>query len=613
MLRRTGSLPSLPMNAFDGPVQGQFRAWGARRVRALHPFPFADPALARFYGVDRAYVIDLPAGTDTPRMVQALRGIPGAFDAVSLDGVGSLAEFFPNDPEFVRQYGLHNEGQIGGTLDADVDAPAAWSIHTGNAGTVTIAFVDSGIDEHPDLLGRLIAGQNVNDPTNPTETTDPVGHGTHVAGVAGATGHNGFGVAGMSWGASLMPVRYTNSRGTGTSSQVAAGILWAADNGADVINLSVQFYNLDAATEATFESAVNYAHDRGILLIAAAGNEDLFFGRPPGPVAAPARFANCMAVTATTSSDAFASFSNFGPEVDICAPGAEIYSTDDALSFRFRSGTSAAAPLVSGLAALMLSFAPELTNDQVRDLLVATVEDLGPPGHDTQFGYGRINAHQALRALLSPVFLLGSDPPDGAIDARQPFDPDGSNVQGWQQIDLFLAAPPSVALMPEDFTVNQVSRAAAQGTADASGASLADAPVDGAVSSDSTVEGGPLSGPAIEDVIALDETTVRVVLSEPIPPGTWTQITLTRGGVAQSVCLGYLPGDANGDRTANPALDLTALITCLEVGGCPDWQTDINRSGDSGTPDVARLIDLFNGPAAYSSWTGAHLDPSPCE
>ncbi|GAB4531927.1 MAG: hypothetical protein Kow0063_11870 [Anaerolineae bacterium] len=302
-------------------------------------------------------------------------------------------ETTPNDPSYGLQWGL-----------SKIKAPSAWDITTGTS-EVIIAIVDTGIDlEHPDLNcpGKLLSGYDFyNNDSNPD---DDHGHGTHVAGIAAACTNNATGVAGLAWGARLMPVKVLSSGGTGTYEQVAAGIIYATDHGADIINLSLG----GSAGSDTLFNAVQYAHSRGRLVVAATGNN-------AGPVLYPAAYAAAMAVAATTSTDQRAWFSNYGPETDIAAPGVSIYSTFPG-SYGYLDGTSMATPFVSGLAALIWSFNPDLPRDQVRGVIESSADDLGTPGKDDYFGYGRINAWRALNSLIdlqtSPgqiTFLIDDD------------------------------------------------------------------------------------------------------------------------------------------------------------------------------------------------------------
>ncbi|MFQ5413141.1 MAG: S8 family serine peptidase [Phycisphaerae bacterium] len=358
--------------------------WHVQRITRLYPHPFQHQALAVKYGLDRTYVVEVPTGTDTPVMAADFDALVDIVEHCDLAQVGSVS-LIPNDASFDQLWGMHNTGQTGGTVDADIDAPEAWDIHTGDPGTVTVAVIDSGVSPHVEFGDRLIPGTNTQNPSTPDDTSDSCPHGTHVAGTVAATGNNGIGVAGVSWGALIMPVRIANGCSFNVG-DLTEGIIWATEHGADICTMSLQvsFFN------QALEDAVNFAHDAGVLLIAATGNNMGNF------VAYPAKFENCMGVAATTDTDTHASFSNWGPEVDLAAPGVDVFSTWIGNGYTFLSGTSMATPHVSGLAALIMSYAPTMTNVQVWDVLVSSVDDVGAPGWDELFGWGRLNAFEAL-------------------------------------------------------------------------------------------------------------------------------------------------------------------------------------------------------------------------
>jgi len=291
---------------------------------------------------------------------------------------------------------MDNSGQTAGSVvDADIDAVEAWSIHTGNPGTVTIAIIDSGVSPHSEFGSRLIEGRNTAFGADPALTWDSCPHGTHVAGIAAATGNNGIGVAGVTWGANIMPVRVLTGC-NGSVADLAAGITWAVDNGADVLNMSLQYYNLSIPEATNLQSVANYAHSLGAVLVAAAGNNNI---GGVGVVAYPARLNNVLAITATDHADVFGSFSNHGPQVDLSAPGKDIWSTWVGNAFTYQFGTSMAAPLVAGVVALMWSHEPELAPAQLVELIRTTSDDLGVPGWDSFYGEGRLNAWKALSAI----------------------------------------------------------------------------------------------------------------------------------------------------------------------------------------------------------------------
>ncbi len=310
----------------------------------------------------------------------------------------------PNDPQYGNQWGLPK-----------ISAPAAWDVTTGGS-DVVIAVVDTGIDlDHPDLScsGKLMTGYNFVSPGQPPD--DDHGHGTHVAGIAAACTNNATGVAGVAWGARLMPVKVLNSSGNGSYDDVAAGITYAADQGADVINLSLG----GISSSSTLADAIEHAYDQGALVVAAAGNcaqggyqcNYLY-----NPIMYPGAYSTTLAVAATDSNDNWATFSEHHPYVDVAAPGVSIYSTYRYGSYTYQNGTSMATPFVSGLAALIWSLDSGLPHDQVRNIVQTTADDLGTSGKDDYFGYGRINASQALAATVnlqtSPTqvgFLIDDD------------------------------------------------------------------------------------------------------------------------------------------------------------------------------------------------------------
>jgi thermitase len=305
----------------------------------------------------------------------------------------------PDDNYFDKQWGMNK-----------VEAPQAWDVTTGNR-EVNIAILDTGVDlDHPDLGSKVITSINF---SNSSTTDDIYGHGTHVAGIAAASTNNGVGVAGLGYDSTIMNVKVLGDNGSGFYTWVANGIIWAADNGAEVINLSLgsTFYSV------TLENAVRYAWDKGVVVIAAAGNNASsipFY---------PAYYTECMAVAATDANDSLPYWSNHGDWVDVAAPGASIYSTLKNNVYGYMSGTSMASPHTAGLAALVFAGVNDSNgngrlNDEVRSKIETNCDEIGL----SDIGNGRINAYKAIVSLPTPT--------TGKIAGKISDASDGSPIEG---------------------------------------------------------------------------------------------------------------------------------------------------------------------------------------
>ena len=303
---------------------------------------------------------------------------------VEPDGVVQVADV-PDDPYFNEQWGM-----------TKVQAPEAWDITQGSP-DVIIAILDTGIDmDHPDLAAKIISDANFSE--SPT-SNDIHSHGTHVAGIAAAITDNGNGVAGLGGDCSLMNAKVVGDNGSGYYSWIAEGIIWAADNGADVINLSVG----GQSPSDILEDAVDYAWSKGVVVVAGAGNNG--WSAPFWP----AYYDNCIAVGATMADDSLASFSQHGSWVDVAAPGSGIYSTVPNDQYDYKQGTSMASPHVAGLAGLLFSTTTDSNgngrvNDEVRHIIEATCDDVG-----IDVAYGRINAYEAVNFPLMAETPAPSD------------------------------------------------------------------------------------------------------------------------------------------------------------------------------------------------------------
>ena len=273
-----------------------------------------------------------------------------------------------------------------------VGLPEAWDMMR-STDSLVLAVLDSGVDlDHPDLVDRLVPGWDFvnNDPV----PDDDFGHGTMVAGVAGATTNNGRGVAGAAWGGRIMPIKVLDARGRASDQNIASGITWAVNHGADVVNLSLG----GPGSSATLQAAVDYATARNVIVVAAAGNDANSIRHYP------AACDGVIAVGATETDGKLATFSNYGSWIDINAPGVAIATTmrGGGEAYGLNSGTSFAAPLVAGVAVLLRAAAPSASVAALADRLRATTSDLGPVGFDSFYGSGFLDAEAALRLTVGP-------------------------------------------------------------------------------------------------------------------------------------------------------------------------------------------------------------------
>jgi len=326
-------------------------------------------------------------------------------------------DFAPDDPYYAN---YQSDPKYGGYL-LNMEMEAAWDLSLGDP-SVVIAIIDTGLDfDHEDLAGSVwtnedeVPDNGLDDDHNgyvddvhgwdfveeDNLPQDLHGHGTHVAGVVAARTDNGLGIAGMAGQATIMPLGIFQPQGIGTYADLIEAILYATDNGAQVINMSLGAVSYSRGEEA----AVNYAWEHGVVLVAAAGNNnnDAFHY--------PAAHANVIAVSAVDAQDRRASFSSYGDFVDLAAPGVRVISCSPGSNYGLMSGTSMASPHVAGLAALIRSRNPTLTNAEVRQILESTADDLGTAGWDRYYGYGRINGRRALEATPLPTLPIPTPTP----------------------------------------------------------------------------------------------------------------------------------------------------------------------------------------------------------
>jgi len=326
----------------------------------------------------RIAVVEIPAITASRMQAQVSENADVRY--VETDGRVSMV-VSPNDPDY-NDPSLVYGPQL-------MRAPQAWDTSMGDP-NIIIGILDTGIDaSHPEFSGRILPGYDfVNNDSDPA---DDHGHGTHVSGIAAAGINNSIGMAGIAGQASLLPIKVLDNTGNGWWSNVATGMIWAVDHGARVINLS-----LGGTVDSTaLRDAVSYATARNVVIVVAAGNNSTdapFY---------PAVYDNVMAVGAVTPFGVWASYSNYGPNVDVVAPGSTVYSTEWAgtgRSYGFRSGTSMASPHVAGLAALILSVNPNLSESEVRRLITYNTQAADPQIVDTYLGHGLVDAGAAVAA-----------------------------------------------------------------------------------------------------------------------------------------------------------------------------------------------------------------------
>jgi len=372
-------------------------------------------ALKKQFGLSSFYLLELEEGADLKTAMSLLSEL----NEIEMVEPNYLAQgsAIPNDPLYNEQWALNNTGQAVqydteipvGTPGCDLSMEAAWDLQTGS-GDVVVCILDSGVDtDHPEYATRIVPGYDFqfnDDDPNPIPGESGGAHGTACAGIVGASGNNGAGVAGIAWETKIMPVKvlYNNS---GSWEIIANGITWAADNGADIISMSIQ----GSSFSTTLETAVNYAFGLGCTLFAAAGNFNNDLSVNPSY---PGSFTNTICVGALSPCEERKSptscdgenwwGSNYGSDLDFLAPGTRNYTTDISGSdgydsgdyYPFFNGTSSACPHAAGVAALMLAQNPMLTNTQIRTRMQMSCVDMGSPGKDDESGWGRIDAYQSL-------------------------------------------------------------------------------------------------------------------------------------------------------------------------------------------------------------------------
>lgn len=415
-------------------VDGLLRQWHVRQLR-----PLFQPEGVRQNDVTSLLswiVVDIPDETEASLAMTQLARASGV-EVVQENRVLQVS-FTPNDSLYQQQYALKK-----------IQAAAAWDIERGSD-KVLVAVIDTGIDyNHPDIIENLwinsgedlnkngrvdgsdfngvdddgngfvddIRGWDFTDAPNypaagdylirDNDPMDEHGHGTGVSGLIAASTDNRKGVAGLAHNCRVMPLRAFNANGYGEEDDAASAILYAVANGARVINMSFG----DVFVSNVLDDVIKYAYSNGVLLVASSGNSST------DQIHYPSGFAETISVGATDENDALAGYSNFGPSVDLVAPGSSVLSLDLQNSYRNWSGTSFSAPLVSAAAALLLSNQPDLDVDAVRAKLVNSTDDLGDPGWDKRFGAGRLNVLKMLTQVGHAIAQITEPTLDAGFSA----------------------------------------------------------------------------------------------------------------------------------------------------------------------------------------------------
>lgn len=364
------------------------------------------------------HFVELPPSANRAAVAAALSRNPKVQFA-EVDRLVEPTEVIPNDPRYPSAWHLPRIG-----------APWAWDESLGDG--VVVAILDTGVDpDHPDLAGQLLPGWNFYDDN--ADTSDVYGHGTKVAGTVAAVGNNATGVASIAWRAHLLPVRISLPSGSAYVSTIATGLLWAADQGADVANISYA-----VSGYSSIQSAADYMRSQGGLVVVGAGNS--------GSASTTAPSDSVISVSATDSNDSLAGFSTYGGFVDLAAPGVGIWTTTDGGGYAAPSGTSFSSPVVAAVAALVMSANSALTPAEVETILFETATDLGSAGNDIYFGHGRVDAAAAVQAAFGGGPAPDTQPPSVSI-----VQPTGGSVSG--QVNVNVSASDNLGVVQVDLYV----------------------------------------------------------------------------------------------------------------------------------------------------------------
>ncbi len=338
--------------------------------------------------IDRK-IVKVPKGKTPEQFISDLKKNESAdIDSVELDMLVAPA-YTPNDSQLLNEWHINK-----------INAPTAWDSTKGNS--VVVAVADTGVEcTHPDLAANCVPGWNIY--SNNNDTSDVNGHGTAVAGTIAAVGDNANQVAGVSYQTKIMPIRIADANAYAYWSSMAQAIIYAADHGVKIINISYQ----DSTGNSTVRDAANYMRQKGGHVVFCEGNSGIASVYDNSP--------DIINVSATDQNDSKTSWSTFGADVDISAPGDSILTTSRDGAIGYHSGTSFSSPIVAATLALIRSVNPTLTRDQVEAILFSTADDLGTAGYDTYYGWGRVNTASAVTKAKTATGTLDIIPPSAPI------------------------------------------------------------------------------------------------------------------------------------------------------------------------------------------------------
>jgi hypothetical protein len=416
-------------------------------------------------------VVKLPAGVTVEEALKKFNETSGILYAEP-DYEVTVYSTFPNDTRFNELWGMHNTGQSGGTIDADIDAPEAWDISTGSS-DIIVAVIDTGVDyTHPDLAANMwvntgeIPGNGQDDDgngyiddvygydfcNNDGDPWDDHYHGTHCSGTIGAVGNNSQGVVGVCWNVRIMALKFLDSSGSGWTSDAIKCVEYSRIMGA---NLSSNSWGGGGYSQG-LKDAIDAAGAAGLLFVAAAGNDNTNNDNDPHY---PSSYdcESLIAVMATDRYDSKSSFSNYGPtSVDLGAPGSSILSCEPGNQYQYLNGTSMATPHVSGACALLWSMNPAVSNLEIKNILLQTVD---PTLAGLCVSQGRLNLYKAILEIKAPWITIvpeeGTVGPGGSTDVNVTFDA-LELAPGVYEAEIVIISndPYSPTIIPVTMTVN---------------------------------------------------------------------------------------------------------------------------------------------------------------